>query len=162
MTELEAPDIWQDPEQAQLLGRERASLAGMIDTIDHLTNDLQDASEMLAIAEGDAELVEVITEDLAVLEQTLSKFEFRRMFSGQMDANNAFLDIQSGSGGTEAQDWANMLLRMYLRWGEQRDFVMELIEVSPGEVAGIKVQRLNIRVNMLLVGYARKLACIVW
>ena len=115
-------------------------MAKVIDTIDRLVSGLRDSNEMLAMAEAedDAELVKVITEDLEALEQALSALEFRCMFSGKMDTNNAFLDIQSGSGGTEAQDWANMLLRMYLRWGEQRDFTMELIEVSPGEVAGIK------------------------
>jgi len=79
-----------------------------------------------------------VLDDLEINEQQLAKLEFRRMFSGELDANNAFVDIQSGSGGTEAQDWADMLLRMYLRWGEQHGFKTELIEVSPGEVAGIK------------------------
>ena len=92
----------------------------------------------MADEEDDAATVEAVESDLHECEQQLAGLEFRRMFSGEMDANNAFLDIQSGSGGTEAQDWANMLLRMYLRWGEQHGFETELIEVSPGEVAGIK------------------------
>ncbi len=101
---------------------------------------LDDAAELIELArsEQDAEILGAIGTDLARLDATLADLEFRRMFSGELDANNAFLDIQSGSGGTEAQDWANMLLRMYLRWGERRGFQTELIEVSAGEVAGIK------------------------
>ena len=105
-----------------------------------MTQGLQDASELLEVAaeEGDQETLDVIEDDLQSLEADIAKLEFRRMFSGEMDEANAFLDIQSGSGGTEAQDWAEMLLRMYLRWGERHGFNTELIEVSPGEVAGIK------------------------
>ena len=101
---------------------------------------LKDVNEMLLMAqeEEDEGLLESINEDIDGFEKRLAELEFRRMFSGEMDENNAFLDIQSGSGGTEAQDWAEMLLRMYLRWGEQRGFKTELIEVSPGDVAGIK------------------------
>lgn len=101
---------------------------------------LNDANEMLLMAQEEDEkgLLESISEDIDGFEKRLAKLEFRRMFSGEMDANNTFLDIQSGSGGTEAQDWADMLLRMYLRWGEQHGFKTELIEVSPGDVAGIK------------------------
>jgi len=88
--------------------------------------------------EDDADTAEAVVADLDELEKTLAGLEFQRMFSGEMDPNNAFLDIQAGSGGTEAQDWAEMLLRMYLRWGERRGFKTELMEVSPGEVAGIK------------------------
>jgi peptide chain release factor 2 len=92
----------------------------------------------LAEMEGDESTVSSVIEDLNALEEKVAKLEFRRMFSGEMDANNAFLDIQSGSGGTEAQDWAEIILRMYLRWGEDKGFKTELIEVSPGDVAGIK------------------------
>ncbi|OGT73490.1 MAG: peptide chain release factor 2 [Gammaproteobacteria bacterium RIFCSPLOWO2_12_47_11] len=92
----------------------------------------------MAAGEKDADTVQAVAKDVDKYEKKVEELEFRRMFSGEMDANNAFLDIQSGSGGTEAQDWAEMLLRMYLRWGEQHDFDTELIEVSPGEVAGIK------------------------
>ena len=105
-----------------------------------MDSGLSDTNEMLLMAqeEDDEEVLESITEDLKGFEKRLAGLEFRRMFSGEMDANNTFLDIQSGSGGTEAQDWADMLLRMYLRWGEQHGFKTELIEVSPGDVAGIK------------------------
>jgi len=101
---------------------------------------LNDASELLemAVEDNDESSVLAVESDLAELEKKVSGLEFRRMFSGEMDACNAFLDIQSGSGGTEAQDWAEMLLRMYLRWGEAHDFKTELIEVSSGDVAGIK------------------------
>ena len=105
-----------------------------------MDSGLSDNNEMLLMAqeEDDEEVLESITEDLEGFEKRLAELEFRRMFSGEMDANNTFLDIQSGSGGTEAQDWADMLLRMYLRWGEHHGFKTELIEVSPGDVAGIK------------------------
>jgi peptide chain release factor 2 len=101
---------------------------------------LRDAGELLEVAaeENDQESIAAIEEDVGRLEADVERLEFQRMFAGEMDAENAFLDIQAGSGGTEAQDWAEMLLRMYLRWGERRGFTTELIEVSPGEVAGIK------------------------
>ena len=109
-------------------------------TLNTMTRSLQDASELLEFAaeEGDQETLDAVEEDIHALEADIAKLEFRRMFSGEMDESCAFLDIQSGSGGTEAQDWAEMLLRMYLRWAERRGFKTELIEVSPGEVAGIK------------------------
>ncbi len=112
----------------------------MVDTLGALANGLQDAEDLLEMAaeEDDEETFESVVSDVAEMETRVAALEFRRMFSGEMDANNAFLDIQSGSGGTEAQDWANMLLRMYLRWAERHDFKAELIEVSAGEVAGIK------------------------
>lgn len=101
---------------------------------------MTEANDLLALAveENDPDTLQVVEKDLQELESRVANLEFRRMFSGEMDPNNAFLDIQSGSGGTEAQDWAEMLLRMYLRWGERKGFKTELIEVSPGEVAGIK------------------------
>ncbi|MCH8846390.1 MAG: peptide chain release factor 2 [Proteobacteria bacterium] len=140
LRELEVPTVWDDPERAQALGKERASLELVVKTIDDMDYGLNDANEMLLMAQEEDEkgLLESISEDIDGFEKRLAKLEFRRMFSGEMDANNTFLDIQSGSGGTEAQDWADMLLRMYLRWGEQHGFKTELIEVSPGDVAGIK------------------------
>ncbi len=109
-------------------------------TLDNLIQGLGDARELLELAqeEGDEDTLAAIAEDLANFDKTVADLEFRRMFSGEMDANNAFLDIQAGSGGTEAQDWAEMLLRMYLRWAERKGFKTEIIELSPGEVAGIK------------------------
>ena len=101
---------------------------------------MAESGELLELAadEGDEDTANAVIADLDKLEQELAALEFRRMFSGEMDANNAFLDVQAGSGGTEAQDWAAMLLRMYLRWGERHGFCAEVIEESPGEVAGIK------------------------
>jgi len=138
--ELEAPDVWNDPERAQALGRERAQLEEVVGTIDRLTRSLGDSDELLEMAgsEDDESMLEEVASDLDKAENELAQLEFRRMFSGAMDPNNAYLDIQAGSGGTEAQDWADMLLRMYLRWGERRGFKTELMEVSEGEVAGIK------------------------
>ena len=138
--ELEQPNVWNNPERAQALGRERSQLEDVVEVISELSDGLKEADELfeLAIEEQDHETVTAVTADLDKLEHTLEQLEFRRMFAGEMDANNAFLDIQSGSGGTEAQDWAEMLLRMYLRWGEKRGFTTELMEVSAGEVAGIK------------------------
>ncbi len=112
----------------------------MVNTLDQLHDGLNDAEGLLemAVEEDDEETVAAVQEDLEKFEQQVAKLEFQRMFSGEMDHCNAFMDIQAGSGGTEAQDWAEMLLRMYLRWGEQHGFKTELMEVSPGEVAGIK------------------------
>ncbi|MDH3949299.1 MAG: peptide chain release factor 2, partial [Gammaproteobacteria bacterium] len=136
----EFPDVWNKPETAQELGRERARLEQVVNLLGSLDQQLIDANELLGLAaeEDDTATLAEVEADLDAFEKDLAQLEFQRMFSGEMDANNAFLDIQAGSGGTEAQDWANMLLRMYLRWGEQNGFNTELIEVSAGEVAGIK------------------------
>lgn len=122
------------------MGKERAQLQGVVEAIETLRHGLKDGRALLELAEEeqDAATVEEVVADLKGLEKKLAELEFHRMFAGEMDAKNAFLDIQAGSGGTEAQDWAEMLLRMYLRWGERRGFNTELIEVSPGDVAGIK------------------------
>ncbi len=140
MRELEDPAVWNDPERAQALGKERAQLESVVNLLSSLSSGLDDASELLELAseEGDEDTVASITEDLGALESQIATLEFRRMFSGEQDSNNAFVDVQSGSGGTEAQDWAEMLLRMYLRWGEAHGFKTELMEASPGDVAGIK------------------------
>ena len=138
--ELEDSEIWNQPELAQKLGKERASLEIIVKTIDDVEGGVTDASDLLELAseEGDEDTLKAIDQDLKVLDARVAELEFRRMFSSEMDQNNAFLDVQAGSGGTEAQDWAEMLLRMFLRWGERKGFKTELIEVSPGEVAGIK------------------------
>jgi len=138
--ELEQPDVWDDPQRAQELGRERARLENEVDVIDTVSSGVTDARELLELAEeeGDSDTIESVISDIGSIRQRLEGLEFRRMFSGEMDQANAFIDIQSGSGGTEAQDWANMLLRMYLRWGESHGFKTEILEISAGEVAGIK------------------------
>ena len=132
--------MWNNPERAQALGKERAQLEQIVEILMDLSSGLVEADELLDMAaeENDEATMNAVISDLDRLERDLERLEFRRMFSGEMDANNAFLDIQAGSGGTEAQDWAEMLLRMYLRWGEKHGFGTELIEVSAGEVAGIK------------------------
>ncbi len=138
--ELEQPAVWSDPDCAQALGRERVRLEQVVNVLARLDKQGREIAELLDLArdEDDAETVASIAEDLDLLEQDLVELEFKRMFSGEMDEHNAFVDIQSGSGGTEAQDWANMLLRMYLRWAERKGFKTEVIEVSAGEVAGVK------------------------
>ena len=138
--ELAEPSVWDDPEKAQALGRERASLETVVSTIETLDAGCDDASDLLdlAVEENDQDTANAVEQDLAGLEAALDKLEFRRMFSGETDENNAYLDIQAGSGGTEAQDWAEMLLRMYLRWGEDKGFKATLVEASAGEVAGLK------------------------
>ncbi|MDA7571369.1 peptide chain release factor 2 [Porticoccaceae bacterium] len=138
--ELGEPNVWNEPEIAQELGRERSSLEVVVKTIEDLDTGVADARELLdmAVEEDDADTVSDVESDMSDLETQLAKLEFRRMFSGPMDTNNAFLEIQSGSGGTEAQDWAEMLLRMYLRWADDKGFKAELVECSAGEVAGIK------------------------
>ncbi len=144
--ELENPDIWNNPEQAQALGRERAQLESIVSTLDTLASGLHDAGEMLqlAIEEQDEEIVQAVNSDLEEMREKVERLEFRRMFSGEMDASPCYLDIQAGSGGTEAQDWAEMLLRMYLRWAERRGWKTDLVEVSSGDVAGIKSATIHI------------------
>ena len=145
--ELEDPSVWNEPERAQNLGRERASLADIVGTLDDLSTGLDDASELLemAVEEDDEGAVADVTAELAQLQKRLEGLEFRRMFSGEMDENNAYLDIQAGSGGTEAQDWANMLLRMYLRWADHNGFEATIMELTAGEVAGVKGATIHVK-----------------
>lgn len=137
---LEDPSIWQQPEKTQSLSKERAQLVDTVTKMEALQKHILDTQELyeLAFNDNDTDMLEAISIDAEKLTKQIETLEFRRMFSGKMDANSAYMDIQSGSGGTEAQDWANMLLRMYLRWGERHGFETEMIEVSAGEVAGIK------------------------
>jgi len=138
--ELEDPDVWAKPDKAQELGRARARLEGVVDVLDRIDVGLKDSGELfdIAAAEHDEAALGEIEGDVQALAKQIGELEFQRMFSGEMDARNAFLDVTAGQGGTEAQDWAEMLLRMYLRWAEDHRFQTELIEVSAGEVAGIK------------------------
>ena len=144
--ELEQPDVWSKPERAQALGQERSQLEQVVVGLDELKSGLADAAELLqmAVDEEDADTVHEVVVDLERFEKVVGKLEFRRMFSGEMDVNNAYLDIQSGAGGTEAQDWAEMILRMYLRWAEAHGFKADVIEASAGEVAGIKSSTVHI------------------
>jgi peptide chain release factor 2 len=142
---LESSTIWEHPGQAQALGRERTQLEAIVSTLTQLHQSIIDLTELFELAkeEQDEQTIADVGQELKSVEEQVAGLEFRRMFSGTMDACNAFLDIQSGSGGTEAQDWAEMILRMYLRWGEHHGFTTELIECSPGEVAGIKSATLH-------------------
>ena len=145
--ELEGPDVWSNAERAQALNRERAALAGVVDVLARLDKSLHEADELhaLAAAESDAATVADLGRDLEQITAQVERLEFRRMFSGEMDSHNAFLDVQSGSGGTEAQDWAEMLLRMYMRWADRARFEVEVLEISAGEVAGIKSATIHVR-----------------
>lgn len=144
--ELEDPSIWEDVERAQTLGREKKSLEKVIHTLQTIDRQLQDANELLQLAEeeSDAEVINSISEEVVELARAVEEMEFRRMFSQPMDPNNCFVDIQAGSGGTEAQDWASILQRMYLRYCERCDLDIEILEESPGDVAGIKSATLKI------------------
>ncbi|MBN8739364.1 MAG: peptide chain release factor 2 [Xanthomonadaceae bacterium] len=138
--ELESPTVWDNPQRAQDLGKERAQLEKIVHGIKSLIEGLDGAAELLdmAVAEADEGTALAVADDVEGLAGKVDKLEFQRMFSGKMDAANAFVDVQAGAGGTEAQDWAEMLLRMYLRWCESKGWKAELLEVSAGDVAGIK------------------------
>ncbi|WP_119344997.1 peptide chain release factor 2 [Facilibium subflavum] len=140
LRELENPNIWNDPDYAQKLGKEKTLLESVVSEVQAIISGVEDVYTLidLALEASDESILTEIDAEIEQLEQVLNKLEFMRMFSNEMDPNDAFLDIQSGSGGTEAQDWAQMLMRMYLRWGEAHGFKTEIIEVSDGEVAGIK------------------------
>lgn len=140
LRELENDKIWQDPEKAQNLNKEKVQLTAVLTDLDNVRLKLADLDVLLqmAYAENDESAIKGLLADVAYVERAVKNLEFQRMFSGPTDANNAFLDIQSGSGGTEAQDWAEMLLRMYLRWGERHGFRVELLEASAGDVAGLR------------------------
>jgi peptide chain release factor 2 len=144
--ELESPDVWNDPEHAQALGKERSDLDNSVTAQAAVINGVGDAADLLELAleEGDEDTLEAVGADLQRIERQVADLEFQRMFSGEMDKGPCYLDIQAGSGGTEAQDWAEMLLRMYLRWAESRGWKAELVEVSAGDVAGIKSATLRL------------------
>ncbi|MCD6045681.1 MAG: prfB [Gammaproteobacteria bacterium] len=140
LRELENEKIWDDPDYAQNLNKEKVQLAAILDALDTIQLQLTDLDVLLemAYAENDEAAVNAVLADVNQAELAVKNLEFQRMFAREADANNAFLDIQSGSGGTEAQDWAEMLLRMYLRWGERHGFVVTLLEASAGDVAGLR------------------------
>ncbi|MCC5879279.1 MAG: peptide chain release factor 2 [Idiomarina sp.] len=138
--ELEDPNVWNDPQKAQALGKERVALESVVQTIRELEQGAEDSEAFVAMADeaDDEETLEEAKAEIEKLEAALATLEFRRMFSGAHDASDCYLDLQSGSGGTEAQDWCSMLLRMYLRWGENHGMKTEIIELSDGDVAGVK------------------------
>ena len=145
--EFEDPDIWSDQKKAEDLGRERARLEALLLPLDDVAMGLEDSAGLLEMAEdeSDAETLAEIGADLEGVRDKIERLEFQRMFSGRADASNAFVDIQSGAGGTEAQDWSEMILRMYLRWCESNGFQANLIEASAGEVAGIKSATVHVQ-----------------
>ena len=145
--ELEDPAVWSNQERAQELGRERARLAAAVEEIDRASKGIADAAELLELAESenDEAAARDIESEAVPLEADVRRLELKRMFNSEMDSHSAFLDIQAGAGGTEAQDWAQMLLRMYLRWGAARGFACEVIDSSPGEVAGIKSATVEVK-----------------
>lgn len=142
--ELEDGSVWDKPEYAQNLGKQKVELEGVVHNCDYICDTLTALTELLEMADGDETLIEEIVKDTKEITTEIEKLEFRSMFSGQMDANNAYLDIQSGSGGTEAQDWAEMLMRMYMRWADSHGFKVTVDNVSDGDVAGIKGCTLSI------------------
>ena len=144
--ELGEPDVWNNQDYAQKLGKERSKLETVVSTISDISTNLAEIGELLemVLEENDDAGLSALELDIKILDSKLENLEFRRMFSREMDINSAFLDIQSGSGGTEAQDWAEMLLRMYLRWCEAKGFKVDLVEHSPGDVAGIKSATLEV------------------
>jgi peptide chain release factor 2 len=143
---LEEPNIWSEPKRAQDLGREKKSLEEVVDRMRRLDHDLGDAAELfeLSRADQDSAALATIDADVTALARQIGDLEFQRMFHNALDPNNCFLDIQAGAGGTEAQDWASMLERMYLRYAERKNFKSELLEESSGEVAGIKSATIKI------------------
>ncbi|MBC8025135.1 MAG: peptide chain release factor 2 [Steroidobacteraceae bacterium] len=145
--ELEDPGVWQKPDKAQELGKERARLTTDLAAMDKSTGAITSTAELLELAESedDEGMAREIERDAARLETDVRKLEFKRMFRGEMDSHNAFLDIQAGAGGTEAQDWAQMMLRMYLKWAASRGFDAEVIDSQAGEVAGMKSATVEIR-----------------
>jgi peptide chain release factor 2 len=138
--QLEDPKIWNDSKLAQELGREKKLLDGVVIAMQHLDQQIQETQELFELAqmEADEDTLVAVEADVNVIKSTVETLEFRRMFHNPMDPNNCFIDIQSGSGGTEAQDWASMLYRMYLRYCERKGFTVEVLEEQDGDVAGIK------------------------
>lgn len=145
--ELENPELWNDLERATKISKEKSQLDNVIGVITALDDKLEDAKAMidLAVEADDATLLADVQAELDEAEAKVADLEFKRMFSGEMDGNNCYVDIQSGSGGTEAQDWAEMLLRMYLRWCESHGFKAEIMELSAGGVAGIKSASIHVK-----------------
>ncbi len=137
---LADPDIWSNPDQAQAINQEKSELTNRIEMVESIDDGIDDQWALLDLIEEDHDqaLVDELAQDISQLVKQVERLEFQRMFSGKMDANNAFIEIQAGSGGTEAQDWAAILMRMYLRWAEQQGFDCQVLDVMDGDVAGIK------------------------
>ncbi len=135
----EDPELWSDPERATAIGKERKALEGVVSVIDKTQSTLDDSLDLLQIAEedGDEETVRAVADDVAEVERVVADLEFKKMFNQPADPNNCFIDVVAGAGGTEAEDWAGMLFRMYLRYGERLGFKVDILEQDDGDVAGI-------------------------
>ncbi len=144
--ELEDPKVWDNAERAQELSKEKKSLENVVLTLDRVGDGLKDADELFAMAreEGDDDTLNAVSADVDGIEKEVATLEFRRMFNNPADPLNCFIDIQSGAGGTEAQDWASMLLRMYVKYGERKGYTVDVLEVSDGDVAGIKTATIKL------------------
>ena len=143
---LEDPNIWNDAKRAQELGREKKGLEGVVVALGAIQQNLTDTKDLFEMAreENDDDTLDAVSADIDDLEKEIAAMEFRRMFNNPLDPNPCFIEIQSGAGGTEAQDWASMLLRMYIRYGERKGFNVEVLEESEGDVAGIKSATLRL------------------
>lgn len=143
---LEDPNIWNDAKRAQELGREKKSLEGVVMSLGTIQQNLTDTKDLFEMAreENDEDTLNAVSTDIDLLEKEIAAMEFRRMFNNPLDPNPCFIEIQSGAGGTEAQDWASMLLRMYIRYAERKGFTVEVLEESEGDVAGIKSATLRL------------------
>ena len=144
---MELPAVWDNPERAQALGKERAELDAVVRGIQALNQSIDDLMDLkeLALLEKDLSTMTAVEKDVLDTKKSIEHLEFKRMFNGPMDSASCYLDIQSGSGGTEAQDWAQMILRMYLRWAEKHDFQTEIVDIASGDVAGIKGATVHIQ-----------------
>lgn len=144
--ELEDPNVWNDQKHAQNLGKEKKSLEHVVHTLTRLKSELENTSELfeMALEENDEDTLTAVETDVHELEKEIENMEFLRMFSNPLDANNCFIDIQAGAGGTEAQDWASMILRQYLRYCERKDFKTDILEISEGDIAGIKTATIKV------------------
>jgi len=144
--ELEDPNVWNDPKRAQDLGKEKKSLENIVNSLIKIEADLRDTRDLFEMAreEQDEDTLMAVEADTKDIETRVGALEFQRMFNNPMDPNNCFIDIQAGAGGTEAQDWASMILRQYLRYCERKGFKVDILEQSDGEVAGIKTATLKV------------------
>ena len=148
--------MWSDGQRAQELGKERRSLEEIVANVEKIESGLRDSRDLFALArdENDEGTLESVESDVKAIEKLVADLEFRRMFSNPMDPNNCFVDINAGQGGTEAQDWTQMLLRMYLKWCDRHGFKTELLEESEGEVAGLKSASIKV-IGPYAYGYLR-------
>jgi peptide chain release factor 2 len=162
--QAEGPDFWNDPERAQRLMQERNALEDQLTSIGRLERELDDQLMLIELgeSENDEKVVAEAEAAISALRAEASRREVEALLSGEADNNDTFLEVHAGAGGTESQDWASMLLRMYARWAEQHDYKIEFMEETPGEEAGIKSATLQIKGATLTAGRRRRRGCIGW